>query len=170
MIQNCTEQILDDVVRIDLVPADTCHFAIPFQVALATMTVPNLSDWTPQTTTHAVIGKADLSVAYNVEDGDDGLMDSAPKLTQQAKTLASGVIVNHSLQAPLVGGFEATQIAANLLHRRDFHVILTTADGTRYLLYSIPNSCEVLMDAAEVHQTATLKVTVQSYSHVIRLE
>lgn len=169
MIQNCTEQILDDVVRVDLVPAEACHFSIPFSVSLAEMAVANLADWTPQSTTHAVIGKADLSVAFNVEDGDDGLMEASPTLKQSQKTTQSGPLVTHDLQVPLVGGFDATQIAANLLHRRDFHALLTTDSGERYLLYGVPNGSEVLMDAVGVRQTATLKITVLSASHVILL-
>ena len=170
MIQTCEEQILDDVVRIDIVPASACHLPVPFSIAMATMSISNLDQWTPQSTDHEAIGKADLSIAYEVQDGDDGMMESAPKLKQSPKTNQAGVIVSHDLQAPLTAGFEATQIAANLLHRKDFHVILTTAEGTLYMMYSLPDSCEVLLDETDVHQTATLKVKVQSASHVIRLE
>lgn len=169
MEQNCKDQILNDVIRVDLVPADTCHFAVPFSVHLTELAVAGLSQWTPQSQNHAIIGQALLSVAYNVEDGDDGLMESAPKLSQDPKTTQSGPVINHSLQVPLVGGFAATQNAANLLHRRDFHVILTTDSGERYMIYSVPNSCEVLMPESEVRQDATLKISAQSYSKVILL-
>lgn len=169
MIQNCNEQILNDVIRVDLVPSDTCHFAVPFSVHLTEMTVAGLSQWTPQSQNHAVIGQALLSVVYDVQDGDDGLMDSAPKLSQDPKTTQSGPYVSHSLQVPLVAGFEATETAENLLHRRDFHVILTTDSGERYMIYSVPNSCEVLLSETEVRQGATLKITAQSASHVVLL-
>ena len=169
MDQTCLEQILNDVVRVDLVAADSCHFTVPFSVHLTEMAVAGLSSWTPQSTTHAVIGQALLSVAYNVQDGDGGIMDSAPKLTQTPKTTASGPIVTHDLQVPLTSGFVATQNAANLLHRRDFHAILTTEAGELYLIYSMPNTCEVLMPETEVRQGATLKITVQSASKVILL-
>ena len=170
MIQDCLEQILDDVVRVDLVPASTCHFGVPFSVAQDVMSVANLSDWTPQSTNHAVIGKAELSVAYDVQDGDDGLMESAPKLNQQPKTTESGLIINHDLQVPVVMGFETTQQAARLLHRRNFHVILSTIGGTLYLLYALPNSSEVLLDTSDVRQEAALKITLESASHAIRLQ
>ena len=95
MIQNCNEQLLDDVVRIDLVLAASCHFAVPFQVSLTEMAVANLSQWTPQSTNHAVIGQALLSVAYNVQDGDDGEMDSAPSLKQSDKQVTASYAINH---------------------------------------------------------------------------
>ena len=169
MIQNCSEQILDDVVRIDLVLAASCHFAVPFQVSRVEMAVANLSEWTPQSTNHAVIGQALLSVAYNVQDGDDGEMDSAPSLQQTEKQQAMGVVVSHDLQVPVTAGFEATRTAVEGLQTRHFHVVLTTDDGTRYLLYSLPGTSLLLLDEQNVNQQATVKVTLQSMSHVIRL-
>ena len=169
MIQNCNEQLLDDVVRIDLVLAASCHFAVPFQVSLTEMAVANLSEWTPQSTDHAVIGQALLSVAYNVQDGDDGEMDSAPSLRQNDKQAADGITVSHDLQIPVTAGFEETKTAVQGLQTRHFHVILTTQDGTRYLLYSLPCTSLLLLDEQDVNQKATVKVTLQSKSHVIRL-
>jgi hypothetical protein len=169
MIQNCNEQLLDDVVRIDLVLASSCHFAVPFQVSRVEMAVENLGQWTPQSTDHAVIGQALLSVAYNVQDGDDGEMDSAPSLKQSDKQVTSGIVVSHDLQIPVTAGFEATKIAVQSLQTRHFHVVLTTDEGTRYLLYSLPGSSLLLLDEQEVNQKATVKITLQSMSHVIRL-
>ena len=168
MEQNCTEQILSDVVRVDLVPASDCNLPVPFSVATDKMQIPNLSSWRPQTAITA-LGAAKLSVAYNVQDGDDGIMESAPKLTQTPKTAASGVVVTHDLQVPIVGGFEATEIAANLLHRQDFHVILTTTEGDLYMLYAMPNSSEVLMPESNIRQDGTLKISLKSASHAILL-
>ena len=169
MIQNCNEQLLDDVVRIDLVLAASCHFAVPFQKQLTEMAVENLGEWTPQSTNHPVIGQALLSVAYNVQDGDDGEMESTPSLKQTEKQQAMGVVVSHDLQVPVAAGFEATRTAVQALQTRHFHVILTTQDGTHYLLYSLPGTSLLLLDEQDVNQKATVKVTLQSKSHVIRL-
>lgn len=169
MIQTCNEQILDDVIRIDLVQAASCHFSIPFQISQTEMAVANLSQWTPQSTNHAVIGQAKLSLAFIVQDGDDGEMDSAPSLKQTEKQQAAGIVVSHDLQVPVTAGFEATRVAVQSLQTRHFHVILTTQDGTRYLLYSLPQSSLLLLDEQDVNQKATVKITLQSMSHVIRL-
>lgn len=169
MIQTCREQILDDVVRVDLVPASECHFAIPFQVGLSEMAVANLSGWTPQSTSHAVIGQAGLSLAFSVQDGDDGEMDSAPTLKQTEKQAAAGVVVTHDLQVPVTAGFEATRVAVRGLQTRHFHVVLTTQDGTRWLLYSLPCTSLLLLDEQDVNQESTVRVMLQSMSHVVKL-
>ena len=169
MIQVCNEQFLDNVVRVDVVLASSCHFVTPFKIKMTEMVVENLNQWTPQTSGHPVIGQALLSVAYNVQDGDDGEMESAPSLKQSEKQQAMGVVVSHDLQVPVTAGFEATRIAVEGLQTRHFHVILTTDDGTRYLLYSLPGSSLLLLDEQDVNTSATVKVTLQSASHVIRL-
>jgi hypothetical protein len=80
-----------------------------------------------------------------------------------------GIVINHDLQVPVTAGFETTRTAVQGLQTRHFHVVLTTDDGTRYLLYSLPGSSLLLLDEQEVNQKATVKITLQSMSHVIRL-
>lgn len=165
MIQNCNEQVLDDVVRVDVVLASLCKFDIPFKIALTNMT----GTYTDGGVTKDRIGAPGLSIAYDVQDGDDGEIDSAPTLKQSEKQQAMGIVVNHDLQVPITAGFEATRIAVEGLQTRHFHVVLTTQEGTRYLLYSLPGSSLLLLDEQDVNQKATVKVTLQSMSHVIRL-
>ena len=165
MIQNCNEQLLDDVVRVDLVLASECKIDIPFQIALTEMAGTKVVGGSPTD----IIGAPGLSLAYNVQDGDDGEIDSAPVLKQTDKQVASGIVVSHDLQVPVSAGFEATRIAVKGLQTRHFHVVLTTQDGVRYLLYSLPNTSLLLLDEQDVNRTATVKVTLQSMSHIIRL-
>ncbi|MBR6275931.1 MAG: hypothetical protein IKR31_03230 [Prevotella sp.] len=166
MEQNCLEQLLDDVVRVDLVLASECDMSVPFQVSgLTTMA----STKTEGGATVDRIGAALLSLAYNVQDGDDGEISEPPVLKQTEKRVKAGIVVSHDLQVPVTAFFEATRIAVNLLHTKDFHVILTTHGGDRYMLYSVPNSSEVLLDEQDVNQKSTVKVSLQSMSHVIRL-
>lgn len=165
MINVCREKILDDVVRIDLVLASECEFPVPVQVVLMEMAGTMVANGG----TVDRVGAASLSVAYNVQDGDDGLMEGAPKLTRTPKTTAAGLVNTLTLEVPIAGGFEATRQAAEMLHRRDFHVVLTTADGTRYLLYSLPGSCECLLKGTDINQQDTLTASMQSMSQMIRL-
>lgn len=167
--QQCSEYVLNDIVRVDLVPASDCHFGIPPQIPMTELEVQNLQNWTPESASHAVIGKAALSVAFNVQDGDDGTMESAPQLTRTPKTTDAGLINTLTLDVQLTGGFESTREAAQQLHRRDFHAILTTDEGVLYLLYSLPNSCECLLKGQGIGQQDTLTVAMQSASQVIRL-
>ena len=165
MIQNCNEQLLDDVVRVDLVLASECKIDIPFQIAKTDMPGTRVVNGSPVD----IIGAPGLSLAYNVQDGDDGEIDSAPYLKQTEKQQAAGIVVSHDLQVPVTAGFEATRIAVEGLQTRHFHVVLTTDDGVRYLLYSLPQSSLLLLDEQDVNQKATVKITLQSMSHVIRL-
>ncbi len=154
-----------DVVRVDVVLASLCDLSVPFKVKRTEMA------GTKTVSGQAVdrIGTPGLSLAYNVQDGDDGEIDSAPLLKQTEKQQAMGVVVSHDLQIPVTAGFEATRIAVRGLQTRHFHVVLTTDDGTRYLLYSLPGTSLLLLDEQDVNQKATVKLTLQSMSHVIRL-
>lgn len=171
MTQNCNEQLLDDVVRIDLVPASECQLPVPMQVSgLVEMTVPGMSQWQPQQAI-AALGAARLSLSYSVEDGDDGELDTPPTLKQQEKRVAAGIVVSHDLQVPLTFGFQATREAVALVQRSgDFHAVLTTQGGDRYLLYSLPNTSAVTLDEQGLNQQATCKIALQSMSHVILLK
>jgi len=165
MIQNCNEQILDDVVRVDVVLASLCDLEVPFRVSVTEMSGTKVVSG--QTVDR--IGTPGLSLAYNVQDGDDGEIENAPSLKQSEKQQAVGIVVSHDLQVPVTAGFEATKEAVRGLQTRHFHVVLTTADGTRYLLYSRPCTSLLLLDEQDVNQQVTVKVTLQSMSHVIRL-
>lgn len=165
MIQNCSEQILDDVVRVDVVLASLCDLAVPFKIALTEMAGTK----TVSGQTVDRIGAPGLSIAYSVQDGDDGEMESAPSLKQTEKQQAMGVVVSHDLQVPVTAGFEATRTAVKALQTRHFHVVLTTSEGVRYLLYSLPGTSLLLLDEQDVNQKATVKVTLQSMSHAVKL-
>lgn len=166
MEQNCLEQVLNDVVRVDLVPASACDLTVPFNVGGLTETT-GVKQVEGETVSR--IGDALLSLAYNVQDGDDGEIDSAPTLKQTDKQQAAGIIVTHDLQVPITSGFQATREAVSLLLGIDFHIVLTTSEGTCYLCYGLPNTSSVLLEEQGIDQSTTVKATLQSMSHVIKL-
>lgn len=167
MEQNCLEQTLNDVVRVELVLASACDFAVPFRVpGIVSMAGTKTVDGE----TVDRIGAATLALAYEPGASDHGEMDAAPSLSQSVNRKSAGIIVTHELQVPIVGGFEDVRTAVNVLNTKNFNVVLTTVSGTRYLLYTLPNSCVVSLDETDVNQQSTVKVQVLSMSHVIRLE
>ena len=166
MEQNCLEQILNDVVRVDLVPSDLCDLAVPFSVSGLT-TMAGTKQQGGQTVDR--IGAAALSLAYSVQDGDDGEIDSAPVLKQSEKQQAAGYVVTHDLQVPVSAFFQATREAVAALQGKDFHAVLTTGDGVRYLCYSVPNASSVTLEEQGVNSSSTVRVQLQSMSHVIEL-
>lgn len=171
MQQNCLEQLLSDVVRVDLVPASECKLPVPFQVAgLTEMTVADLAGWEPQKPT-AALGQATLSLSYSVADGDDGEIDQAPTYKQTEKRQAAGHVVTHTIDIPVTAAFTATREAVALTQRSgDFHALLTTDAGQRYLLYALPNTPVVTLEEQGIDQQSTVKVTLQSMSHAILLK
>lgn len=159
MEQNCLEQMLNDVVQVDLVPASVCMMSVPSQVAgMVTMTEAQ-----------GMIGAAALTVAMDASGDVTGEMEDGPQLKQQEKREAAGTVVTHELQIAVTGGFEGIRTAVSSLSGVDFNVVMTTDGGERYLLYGLPNASEVLLTETDVNKTSTLKVTMESMSHVIRL-
>lgn len=166
MIQNCTEQILNDVVRIELVPASLCDMAIPFNVSgISSMSGTKIVSG--QTVSR--IGAAVLTFAYTSQDGDEGEYESAPTLKQMPKRLSAGIVYTHDLQIVVSAGFQTTYEAVCALKSVDFHVVMTTQSGERYISYSLPNTSSVTMEEQGVDTNATVKVSLQSMSHVILL-
>lgn len=165
MIQNCSEQILDEVVKVEMVLAAECDLPIPFQVPTTDMAGTKMVDGDIVDR----IGTPALSIACNVGDGDEGEMDNAPTLKMTEKQQAAGIVVTHDLQVTVNDGFEEVRNAVMGLQTRNFHVVLHSRDGIRYLLYSLPNTSLLLYNDQNINQTATVRVTLQSMSHIVRL-
>lgn len=166
MVQNCYEQFLDDIVKVQLVLASTCDMAIPFQVSgidvmAGTKTIGG--------GTADRIGPAVVSIAYDTTEAEQGELLQAPTLKQQDKRVAAGITVEHSLEVPVVTDNRELRTAVESCQLQDVHVVLHTAAGDRYLLYAVPGSSSVLLDEQDVAQQFTLKVQLTSMSHVIKL-
>ena len=166
MVQNCYEQFLDDIVKVQLVQASTCDMAIPFQVSgidvmAGTKTIGG--------GTADRIGPAVVSIAYDTTEAEQGELLQAPTLKQQDKRVAAGITVEHSLEVPIVTDNRELRTAVESCQLQDVHVVLHTAAGDRYLLYAVPGSSSVLLDEQDVAQQFTLKVQLTSMSHVIKL-
>ena len=166
MVQNCYEQFLDDIVKVQLVLASTCDMAIPFQVSGIDVMAGNK---TIGGGTADRIGPAVVSIAYDTTDAEQGELLQAPVLKQQDKRVAAGITVEHSLEVPVVTDSPELRTAVESCQLQDVHVVLHTAAGDRYLLYAVPGSSSVLLDEQDVAQQFTLKVQLTSMSHVIKL-
>lgn len=166
MIQNCYEQLLDDIVKVQLVLASTCDMAIPFQVSGIDVMEGEKTVSGQQVDR---IGPAVVSVAYTTTASEQGEMLSDPILKQQDKRVPAGITVQHSLEVPIAAGFDEVRAAVASCQLQDIHVVLTSDAGVRYVLYAIPGSSSVLTDEQGLNQTMTLKVQLTSMSHVIKL-
>ncbi len=158
MEQNCLEQMLNDVVLVELVPASRCNMMVPSQVHLIEIVEAT-----------GMIGTAALTIGMDVTDDVTGEMEDSPQLKQTEKREAAGVIVTHELQTAVIGGFEGVRAAVAALSGEDFNVVLTTDGGGRFMIYGLPNASQVTLTETDVDKTSSLKVTVESMSHVIKL-
>lgn len=166
MIQNCYEQLLDDIVKVQLVLAANCDMAIPFQVSGIDVMDGFKTEGGQQVDR---IGAAAVSIAYTTTEAEQGELLQAPVLKQQDKRVPAGITVEHSLEVPVVTDNRELRTAVESCQLQDVHVVLFTASGDRYLLYAVPGSSSVLLDEQDVAQQFKLKVQLTSMSHVIKL-
>ena len=166
MIQNCYEQLLDDIVKVQLVLAANCDMAIPFQVSGIDVMDGFKTEGGQQVDR---IGSAAVSIAYTTTEAEQGELLQAPVLKQQDKRVPAGITVEHSLEVPVVTDNRELRTAVESCQLQDVHVVLHTAAGDRYLLYAVPGSSSVLLDEQDVAQQFKLKVQLTSMSHVIKL-
>lgn len=166
MIQNCYEQLLDDIVKVQLVLAANCDMAIPFQVSGIDVMDGFKTEGGQQVDR---IGAAAVSIAYTTTEAEQGELLQAPVLKQQDKRVPAGITVEHSLEVPVVTDNSELRTAVESCQLQDVHVVLHTAAGDRYLLYAVPGSSSVLLDEQDVAQQFKLKVQLTSMSHVIKL-
>ena len=157
MEKSCFEQFLSDVIRVKLVPASACSFAVPFQIG-------------GLTSISGTIGEPALQLSYSGGDADEGEYEQAPTLKQSERREPAGIIVQHELQVPVTAGFSDVRRAVAQLQHKDFHLVLDTSDGESYVCYALPNSSQVLLDEQGTANTATVKVTLQSMSHCLLLQ
>lgn len=156
MNQNCNEQFLNDIIKVELVLASACAFSVPFSI-------PKIS------TIGGTVGSASLKVAASAQEGDDGEYEQQPVLKQQDKREAAGTLVQHSVQVAVTAGHADVRSKVAALQYKDFNVVLTTQDGLRYLIYSLPATSQVMIDEQGVDDTLTLKITSQSLNRIIRI-
>lgn len=164
--ENCLELIMQDVVRIDFVPVAGTTTAIPFSVAnISTMQAPS-----PMAASLLTLG-----LAWDYLDGQtqrqaDAIIAEAPSHKVSESREAAGIIRTHSLQVPILQGFQTIRSKESALQNAEFYVILTTLSGVRYMAYTLPNTSQFAIDDQMGESaTMTVKVTLRSLSGLIRL-
>ena len=167
MTQNCNYQELEQVVKVELVKDAACDIDEPYFLTGITET-PGTKTVGGQTIDR--IGEPDIVVAMDVADGTTAEMETPPTITQKEKTDVIGIIITHEVKIAVTAGFEALRSAINGLRGKDFHVVFTTDDGTRYLCYATPGGSIVSLQGQQGEsEQQTLAVTLQSMNHIIRL-
>ena len=174
---------MEDVVRIDIMPMTALKVSVPFNVQNITEAVvtvlkyengaPVYADGEP---VYVSIDEEKLFAArlLSLNLGSDAIADAemgegtTHKVTEKRDT--AGIVRTHTLQVPIEVGFQAVRQQQNALQQTDFHIVLTTCDGTRYLAYGLPNTSQFTIDDQK-GETAqmTVKAVVQSMSGFVKI-
>ena len=160
---------MQDVVRIDFMPTTALKIGIPFKIPNITSVVVTMSD--DSALTDAKLFAASL---LSLSMSGDGPTDAIPmdnishKVTEKREM--AGIVRTHTLQMGVDIGFQTIREKEAALHETDFDIVLTTYDGDRYLVYSLPNSGQFTIDD-QMGQSAQMnvKATVQSMSGFIKI-
>ena len=172
MTQNeeCQELLMQDVVRIDFMPTTALKIAVPFNVPNIAEAVVTMSDDSALTDAK-LYGASLLSLSVSDYDQSDAGLQEGTSHRVTENTEMAGVVKTHTLQAHLEYGFQAVREEEKALQESDFHIVLTTFNGTRYLAYSLPNTSQFSIDdqMGEPVQMS-VKAVVQSMSGFIKIQ
>lgn len=167
--EECQELLMQDVVRIDIMPVETLKVNVPFNLPDVAEAVVTMADDSPLTDAglfmESRLSMAETGTALADAEMQDGLSHKVSE-----KRDSAGTIHSHTLQVPIESGFQAIRIKEGALHETDFHIVLTTAEGTRYLAYGLPNTSQFSIDDQKGQTSKmTIKATVQSMSGLIKI-
>lgn len=168
MTQNeqCQELFMQDVVRIDIMPVAALKVSVPFNVqdvSEAGVTTSNGSALTDVNLYAASL----LSLNTNGDATADAEIKENVSYNAQEKREIAGVTRTHTLKIPIESAFQTVRDKEKNLHHADFHVILTTYDGARYIIYGLPNTCQFSIE--EQIAQMNVQVTLQSANGLIHI-
>lgn len=167
--EECQELLMQDVVRIDIMPMTALKVGVPFNVQNITEAAVTMSD-------DAELSDAELYIdsLLSLNLSGDSTVDAEMKegITHKVteKRDVAGIVRTHTLQIPIEIGFQTVRQQQKALQQTDFYIVLTTYDGTRYLAYALPNTSQFTIDD-QMGETAqmTAKVVVQSMSGFVKI-
>ena len=172
MTQNelCQELLMQEVVRIDFMPVAALKVAVPFQIRDLTEVGVTMAN--NDALTDAKLKAASLLSLNMAGDATvDAEMQEGAKHSVAEKRELMGTVRTHTLQIPIESGFDAIRTKEAALQTADFHVVLTTYGGERYLVYAVPNTSQFAVDEQTAQNTTmSIKATVVSMSGPIRIQ
>ena len=168
--EECQELLMQDVVRIDIMPIAAIKVSVPYNIENVSAAVVTMADGAALTDAKLFAASL-LSLNLTVDELADAEMQEGLTHKVSQKRDSAGMVRTHTLQVPIESGFQAVRDKDNVLQETDFCVLLKAVDGTRYLAYEVPNTCQASIDD-QMGQTAkmTLKVSLKSMSGFIRIE
>ena len=168
--EECSELFLQDVVRVDIMPAAALRIGVPFNVPDAAAAQVTMANGDPLTD-GALFAASLLSMTTGNDGQADAVMQEGVTHKVAERNDAIGMVRTHTLQVTVETGSDAVRGKEAGLHGAYFHIILTTVDVTRYLAYGLPNTCQFTVDdqlGGAVRMT--VRAVLQSMSGMIKIE
>ena len=160
---------MQGVTRIDFMPRTALKVALSFNIPDLTEAIVTMSD-DEDLTEEAMYAESLLSLNLTGGDTVDAVMEEniSHKVTERRELM--GVLRTHTLQLLVDLGSMAVKEQLKALQHTDFHIVLSTCGGDRYLAYALPNSSQFGADD-QMGQSAQMnvKAVLQSVSGLIRI-
>lgn len=157
MFEDCLEDILKDIAKVELIPLSDCKFPFPANV-------PDIAIMS------ATFGKPLLTLA--MDDTGDGNMDASPTLRSQDQKTIAGHTVQHTLSCVVNEGLKAVRQKAASIYNIDIVPLITLLDGQQRTIIPLPNTSNFTIQENQQAgaNTITVQLVAQSMSGVIELE
>jgi len=161
---------MQEIVRIDFMPVAALKVAVPF--AKRNLTEVGVTMANNDALTDARLKAASLLSLNMAGDATaDAEMQEGASHTPTRKRELMGTVFTHTLQIPIESGFDTIRTKEAALQTADFHIVLTTYGGERYLLYEVPNTSQFSVEETTAQNTKmSIKTTVVSMSGIIRIQ
>lgn len=129
---SCSELFLNDVVRVDVYLHSHPTFSVP-------PTVPGITSMPPIEET---IG----SLSFAESGADHESMPSGISVTEKTQNQENSVIYTYNIKIKAYACTEEQFADEDILYG-DLNFVLTKADGTKRMIYTLPCSCDLFVES-----------------------
>jgi len=160
---------MQEVVRIDFMPMAALKIEIPFSVPNITSAEITMADGS-ELTDMGLYAESLLSLNMSGDGLADAVLDEGTTARVSEKDEMAGTVRTHTLQMPIEIGFQTIREKEAALKAADFHIVLTTYSGDRYLAYGLPGSSAFSIEEQKAQAAQmSVKASVQSMSGFIKI-
>ena len=168
--EKCEELLMHEVVRIDIMPQTALAVGVPFNLRNITSTAVTMSDTSALTDARL---KAASLLSLNLTGdamADAEMKEGGASHKPTEKREAAGIVRTHALTVAIETGMQTVKEKEKALQETDFHMVLSTYGGERWMAYGLPGTSQFTIDE-QAGQSAqmTVKAVVMSMSGLIRI-
>lgn len=159
-----------EVIRIDIMPEGSLSVSVPVSVPDVAEAAVMISNGTALSDA-SLFAESLLSLNLNGDALADAEMQEDLTCKSAVRRDSAGNIRTHTLQVGIEAGGAIVKAKERGLNNNDFHLVLTTVSGIRYLVHGLPNTCAFSTDEQKGStDRMSIKVTVQSMSGFMEIQ